>query len=309
MGSLRKSLAGYQAATVPAHPDVELGHPLVVFGDHGFCAGRSEQVQRMPGPHMHSQVEFNLVVHGQMTYWFDGKLLSVGEGRLVLFWGMAPHQVIDCAENTRFVVLYVPMSVFLRLPDLAGLRNAIFSGAFIESVMRKPYDLEMFTSWRADLLSGDTQRASIVQDELTARVRRLNIEGWRDLRQVVRPAAAGGGERDRDSYVHVERMARYIGDHALDDIAVGDVARAAGLHPNYAIMLFKRLLGLSIKQSITRHRLDAAQSMMVSTDLSVAAIAFDCGFGSLSSFYEAFERRFKMTPTAFRKSLTVPIAR
>ena len=76
-------------------------------------------------------------------------------------------------------------------------------------------------------------------------------------------------------------MAQFIGEHALEDISADDVAKAAGLHPNYAMSLFKRAVGLTIKQSITRHRLDMAQSMLIATDLPVATIAFDCGFDSL----------------------------
>ena len=120
--------------SIPAHPDVGRNHPLVIFGDHRFCAGGSTQVKRMPGPHMHSQIEMNLVLDGAMTYWFDGRAVTVSAGRLVLFWGMIPHQVTDVAEPTRFVCLYVPMAVFLGLPALSRLRDAIFRGKRLAGV-------------------------------------------------------------------------------------------------------------------------------------------------------------------------------
>ena len=88
--------------------------------------------------------------------------------------------------------------------------------------------------------------------------------------------------------------------HGVSD---ADVARAAGLHPNYAMTLFKKAFGITIKQAVTRHRLDAAQSLLLATDASIASIAFDCGFGSLSSFYEAFEKRFSVSPASFRKTM------
>ncbi len=47
-----------------------------------FCAGESLRVMRMSGPHMHSQVELNFVLEGEMTYWFDGRQLTVSKGRL-----------------------------------------------------------------------------------------------------------------------------------------------------------------------------------------------------------------------------------
>jgi AraC-like DNA-binding protein len=291
----------YYDESVPALPETERGHPLVVFGDHRFCAGEQLDVQCMRGPHMHSQIELNLVLEGEMSYWFDGRRITVGSGRLVLFWGMIPHQVVDRSEPTRFVCLYVPMSVFLGLPAMSRLREAIFRGAVVEALGIKVWDRDIFLRWREELLSGDKQLEQIVREELSARVRRLDREGWHDLREIA-PMAVNATSHDAERIVSVERMARFIGEKGLEPIAIDDVARAAGLHPNYAMTLFKRAIGLTIKQSITRHRLDTAQSMLIATDLPVAAIAFDCGFGSLSSFYEAFEGRFHKSPAQFRKS-------
>jgi AraC family transcriptional regulator, melibiose operon regulatory protein len=201
-------------------------------------------------------------------------------------------------------VLYVPMAAFLELPTLSHLRQAIFGGALIEALDLKTYDFDMFARWRLDLLSGDRSLEPIVRDEVTARVRRLDREGWHDLRNA-QPLAqvAAHHDHDHNRVLKVEAMARFIGENALEDISTDDVGRAVGLHPNYAMSLFKRVLGLSIKQSITRQRLDAARSMLIATDRNVSAIAFDCGFRSLSSFYEAFDQRFKTSPAIFRKDV------
>ncbi|MGO4562648.1 helix-turn-helix domain-containing protein [Rhizobiales bacterium 3FA27D7] len=291
-----------QDESVPAHPELNPAHPLVVFGDHRFCAGSSDRVMRMPGPHMHSQIEFNFVLDGRMTYWFDGRELTVSAGRLVLFWGMIPHQVIELDEPTHFVCLYVPMSVFLGLPSLSSFREAVFRGAMIEALDIKSYDHDIFRRWRDELLSRDTALEQIVRDELTARVRRLDREGWRDLRQVgeaMNVTHHGDGER----IVHVECMARFISENALEAITVEHVARAVNLHTNYAMTIYKRAVGLTINQSIVRQRLDTAQSLLIATDMPIANVAFESGFGSLSRFYEAFAQRFGSQPGAFRRRL------
>ncbi len=286
--------------SVPVHPDLAPGHPLVVFGDHRFCAGCSSRVVRMPGPHMHSQIELNLVLDGAMTYWFDGRELTVSAGRLALFWGMIPHQVIEVEEPTHFVCLYVPMSVFLGLSTQSRFRDAVFRGAMIEALDIKPYDSDIFRRWREELLSGDQEIVQVVRDELSARIRRIDREGWRDLRDAG-PAMRQSSHPDANRIVHVERMARFIGEHAIEDISAVDVARHVGIHPNYAMTIFKHAVGMTITQSIVRQRLDTAQSLLIATELPVAAIAFESGFGSLSRFYEAFSRRFGARPNAFRR--------
>ena len=251
---------------------------------------------------MHSQIELNFVLEGTMTYWFDGREFSVSEGQLALFWGMIPHQVIDRSDGTTFVCLYVPMAAFLGLPHLSRLREAIFRGAVIEALDIKPFDRDIFIRWREELLSGDEQLEQIVRDELTARVRRLDREGWRDLRDLA-AASPHAASHDADRILHVERMARFIGEHAIEHITIEAVAAVAGLHPNYAMAIFKRSVGMTINQSIIRHRLDTAQSLLISSDLPAATIAFDCGFGSLSRFYEAFKERFHTSPKAFRRRI------
>ncbi len=67
--------------------------------------------------------------------------------------------------------------------------------------------------------------------------------------------------------------------------------------------LFKRSVGQTINQAITRHRLDTAQSLLISTDRTITEVVYDAGFGSVSRFYEAFYGRFGERPTTFRQRM------
>lgn len=291
----------------PADPEAGTGHPLVVFGDHQFCAGERLNVMRMRAPHMHSQIEINFLLEGAMTYRFDGEMITAREGELVLFWGMLPHQVCAVEEPTRFVCLYVPFSQFLDMPGLDQLRRAILRGGVIVADHIAEWDRAQFLHWREDLLSGDLKRIALVRSELTARMARLNHDGWRDLR-------TRGAKRetpapfDAKRAVNAEEMVRFIGENALKNVSVDDVARAARLHPHYAMTVFRQFVGLTINEAIQRHRLDIAQSLLIATDKPVAMIAFETGFGSLSAFYAAFEKRFQATPRAFRLKMRSPAA-
>ncbi|WP_319411584.1 helix-turn-helix domain-containing protein [uncultured Cohaesibacter sp.] len=287
---------------IPAHPELGPTHPLVIFDDHRFCAGATTRVRKMVGPHMHSQIEINFVLEGQMTYWFDGRELTISAGRLCLFWGMSPHQVTDLEEGTTFVCLYVPMSAILGMANLSSLREAIFRGAVIEALSIRPYDREIFQGWRDELLAGDANIEDITRSELIARLKRIEKDGWRDLREQGE-VLVNLRQWDIERTHHIEQMLRFISENALRKITVDDVAKATGLHPNYAMSVFKRAMGATINQAIVRHRLDTAQSLLISTDLSIVEIAFESGFGSLSSFYEAFHKRFQEKPKQFRKKM------
>jgi AraC-like DNA-binding protein len=282
-------------------PEPAAGTTMVVFDDHRFCAGQSTEVQVMAAPHRHSQFEINAVLHGAMTYWFDGRVVTIEAGRIALFWGMVPHRTIARPEGTRFVCLYIPSALFIRLPIGDALRTALFRGALAVADQTLETDAGNFLRWREDLLAEDVMLEAIVRDELGARLRRIDLGGWHDVREIAAPVgvpAERGGSDRRDK---VEAMVRFISERFADDIAVSDVAAVAGLHPNYAMQLFKRTLGLTIADYVTRNRLDTAQALLVSSEDDIAGVAFASGFGSLSRFYEAFHARFAMSPAKFRK--------
>lgn len=284
--------------SVPVH-EGPTRHPLVVFGDHQLCAGERLDVRRMSGPHMHSQVEINYILEGRISYWFDGHHVELAAGQLCLFWGMVPHQVTEVSGTTRFVCLYMPMGALTSLHGMADFRDAMFGGGLIEALHLRDFDREIFSRWREELLSGDEELAQIVRGELIARIRRIGREGWRDLR-LQGSALATARHHDGDRLPKVEIMLRYIAEHALRPITMDDVGRAAGLHPNYAMTLFRNMVGMTINQTIIRHRLDTAQSLLISSSLPIVAIAFESGFGSQSRFYEAFQARFLTTPARYR---------
>jgi len=290
-----------QRATDPhAHPEPPPGATTVVFDDHRFCAGTRTNVEVMTVPHMHSQFELNYVMEGAMTYWFDDHIIEVRAGTLVLFWGMIPHQTIAREAGTRFSCLYIPSEVLLGIPSCDALRTALFDGAFIAASTSPSYEKEQTERWRQDLLTGDPLLEGIVREEVSARLRRLERDGWHDIRASAQTDAGAGGASMR-RLPKVEVMARFIDEHAGDDINVGAVARAVDLHPNYAMDLFKRGVGQTMVQYVIRRRLDIALATLVSTDRTIAEIAFQSGFRSLSRFYEAFTARFGMSPKRYRR--------
>ena len=267
--------------------------------NHGFCAAPTLAIRPMLGPHMHSQVELNLILEGSMELWFDNQRFVVGAGELVLFWGMLPHQVTDCSQGAKFVVIHAPMALFLGFPLSCTLREVLFAGGLIKVTTLLSYEREQFLQWRSDILQLDKAREMILEDEVTARFRRVVNDGWMQM-----SATANSDGAHKPAGQHriqaIESMTRFIFENGHAAITAEDVARSVGYHPNYAMAAFKRSVGISIKKAILRHRLDTAQALLLSTDRAIADVAFNSGFGSLSSFYAAFTRRFNASPIAFR---------
>jgi len=103
------------------------------------------------------------------------------------------------------------------------------------------------------------------------------------------------------SPLRVEKIARFISEHYLEDISAAQIARAAGLNANYASTLFCQHCGMSPTDYLILHRANHAHRLLATTDQKIISIAFDSGFRSLSRFYETFQRIFRCPPREVRR--------
>ncbi len=263
---------------------------------HVFWAGRQTTMLPMGSAHVHSQLEINLILSGAASYAFGGCEVAVGAGDFVLFWGAVPHRTATVSEGTRFVCLYLPIEMFLALPLSAALRCAVLAGGVVAA--QAPLEEGWPQRLHDELLSGDQRLIELGRLEIELRLRRVDLTGWSD--RAHRGGEAGGRSGGRNAKVC--EMARFLTSHATSRITAGSVAEAVGLHPNYAMTLFKGALGMTLGEYLTRYRLYLAQSMLLADGRDVASIAFDAGFGSISRFHDAFRRRFGVSPDRFRRA-------
>ena len=101
----------------------------------------------------------------------------------------------------------------------------------------------------------------------------------------------------------VEQMASLIAANYHRNIKVAEIAKAAGLHENYAMQLFRRACGVTLLQYITQHRVWHAQRLLTTTDMKMIDIAMAAGFGSDNRFYALFKRVCGVSPREYRASI------
>jgi AraC-like DNA-binding protein len=107
------------------------------------------------------------------------------------------------------------------------------------------------------------------------------------------PASEQAGIGEARLALVKEDIARNLSDPGLD---IAAVARRQGVTPRYVQRLFERE-GTTFSQVLRDRRLDLAREAIELGDgRTIAAIAFDCGFGDLSHFNKAFRQRFSVTP-------------
>ena len=256
----------------------------------------------MRNVHTHAEIEMNLLLRGWMTYFIGGRFRTVHTAEPTVFWAGVPHRLTEVGEGTEFVHVTVPLPWLLQLDLPPALWEALLEGAFVtgnpDDADEVALDRLMFERWTRDLApDASATRRSTAFLEVEARLRRFAEHAHlREPPSVERHAATGPTRRQ------VEEILRFVGEHYGDPIDVSSVARAVGLHPNYAMTVFREACGVSLWEYVIRLRVAHAQGLLISTDWSVDEIGFRSGFCSTSAFYRAFGRVARCTPSAFRAS-------
>ncbi len=274
--------------------------PFAVSSQLGFQAGPPIVMQKH---HVHGHVEINWLADGYMRYTFGGRLFDVPRRRFVLFWGGLPHRSIAVSprdgQQPMLYNIYCPLELFLDRADLATLSKTLLDGVIVEATTDHADDESLLRRWHGDLTSGNIGRREQFEIEMMARLRRIVLDGWRELSV---PAGRLNANYGRRAIEHVVNMMQFIIDNMTQRVTNADTAAAAGLHPGYAMTLFKGVTGMSIHRYLTRMRLRRACVLLAETQQPVLSIAAESGFGSVKPFYDAFNRTHQMTPKAWREA-------
>jgi transcriptional regulator GlxA family with amidase domain len=90
--------------------------------------------------------------------------------------------------------------------------------------------------------------------------------------------------------------------HLDQPLGVDVLAEYAAMSPRTFARRFRAATGTTPQRWVTQQRVAAAQRLLESTDLSVDAIAADCGFGTPASLRLHFQRQLGTSPQAYRRT-------
>lgn len=91
---------------------------------------------------------------------------------------------------------------------------------------------------------------------------------------------------------------------AIDSsVSIRDISDAMQLSPATFTRRFRATFNAAPKDYLLHQRLDRARNILVSTEVKIAEIAYECGFNSQSHFTTRFSEAFDTTPARYRASV------
>ncbi len=279
--------------------------PLESQGYENQFGFQRHKPQIMDCSHWHGHVEINYSFNCSADYLINGKKISVPEGRMIVFWASIPHQMIASRGDGEMVNIYIPLEAFLSWKLSDEFFSKILNAEVLVADRLHESDQYLTHMWENDLQSKELPLMLQVIDEIRNRIRRMSLEPFSSF-NLSQTTAQLDSTKLAAGLAHIQTILRFIADNYDQKITVKEIAADTGLHPNYAMKLFARVLKISIKQYVNKLRLQHAQALLIDTNEPVLNIALKAGFGSISRFYEIFNREFNMTPQQYRNAIVNP---
>ncbi|MCM3691895.1 response regulator transcription factor [Neobacillus niacini] len=93
----------------------------------------------------------------------------------------------------------------------------------------------------------------------------------------------------------------YIEKNYKSEIRLTEVAKMVHLNPQYFSRLFKKELGTTFTEYVTKIRIDKAKALLTETNLPIYRIAVELGFSDAAYFSKVFLKYEKESPHEYKK--------
>lgn len=253
--------------------------------------------------HWHPDLEFILVLDGEMEYFVNGEIVLIERGNGIfvnskrMHYGFSSNK-LDCT----FIVVAVH-------PSLLGINTHVGKVYWDEKFGSNTEDYIMITSqstWGKDILHSLHR----IYEEMNStpcnplRLLSLATSLCADVGDHIQRVP--GQINDDQSWIAVWKMTGFIHHHFDLRVTLNDIATAGSVCRSRCCELFGTYIGQTPNTYLVRYRIQKSSEMLVGTNRSISEIAMNCGFQSASYFSSVFRNETGLTPQNYRKKSRTP---
>ena len=265
--------------TMPDMP-VRIGSdPLSIFQDYAAAC------------HWHDDFELLMPMDGEMDYFVNGRSVHLKKGACIFVNARRLHygysaQKRDC--HYRFIVFHP--SIFGALPPV---ERALRDLCADESADHWLFE----ASSEAVMLFDELYHCAEADDALRVVAKCAEL-----VSLALDAAAVQKTPKTGADWATLRAMTGYVQAHYTEKIRLEQIAAAGAVCRNRCCVLFRKRLGCSPIEYVTRYRLEKACGLL-GQGATVTEAALACGFNSASYFTELFRRYYGITPKIYRQDV------
>ncbi|MBN2642582.1 MAG: AraC family transcriptional regulator [Victivallales bacterium] len=254
--------------------------------------------ENLPGFIFHTSYEIFFQIDGGCRFVFPHENIVIHPGDVIIVPPGSPHKEYAFNEDGR------------RFRNLLAILSASSLTIHIAESHRPRHP-----SWKPDPVSVEHVKTSryklywelaknaehVVHENKLLLLRTLQAMTamFRDDLEVSRQARVA--QSAQEGHYKVDMVKALISWNPPPDMpTVSELARRVGLSANYLSGLFRQHTGEPLKTYMNRIRVERAENMLLSTNKSIAEIAWMCGFRDAAYFSRIFERYAGIKPFEYR---------
>ena len=101
----------------------------------------------------------------------------------------------------------------------------------------------------------------------------------------------------------IEQTLKYINGNLTSDLSLNTLSERSNFSPVYFHKLFKASTGKNLREYVEEQRIKKSIELLISTEMTLTQIAYECGFSSQSYFSYAFKRHMGTTPREYARGI------
>ncbi len=99
--------------------------------------------------------------------------------------------------------------------------------------------------------------------------------------------------------IRMQKMICYIQEHYAEDVSLQDIANSASISRSEASRCFQSYLHTSPVSYLLKYRVERSMQLLRDNNMTVEAVALECGFSSSAYFCKIFRSHTGMTPKQY----------
>ncbi|MNO29446.1 HTH-type transcriptional activator RhaS [compost metagenome] len=264
-----------------------------------FSAWTPKNIQFLA--HWHEELELICVLEGELRMGINSemRLLQAGEMAVCSSGDIHYYDSENLASKALIVCFHPQMIGFPGgWPSGVGFRSPFIGSAEIghsEIEKAKLFDLlalmyRMYFEW-TEQQSGYEMVIKGLVYELCGLLLRTN------------PTEIADAKRDKRRVINtgvMQKALEYIEDHYMNSISIEDTANYCNMSMFHFSRFFKMGAGIGFNTYLNSYRIQQAEHLIVTSDLSMLDISIECGFNNVRTFNRVFKQIKKCRPTDLR---------
>lgn len=242
--------------------------------------------------HWHDDLEFILILEGQMSYDVNGQKLSLQAGEGIFVNSRCFHYGYSNAHN-ECIFICILLSPLLLSANPYFIENCLYP---LIKNMHFPYQkLVSAIQWQNAILRDlevlyenniDEIQPFIILEKAVHIFRLLseNMDFFPDY------------DKNAEDILTLTAMIGYVQKNYPNKLLLKDISVAGNCCKTKCTLLFQKYLNTSPMLYLNRYRLEKSTFLLRNTAMSITEIAYACGFSNTSYFCELFRKYYDTTP-------------